>query len=264
VHWLVDGHVHFYEWFSLDDFLTAAGRNLERAAAALAITRWSGALLLTERAQDHWFSRWSAKPQESGTWSVTPGDDGITLVARCPGRPDLALVAGRQLRTSEGLEVLAIGTTREFPDQLALVQALQLVGDSDALTIVPWGVGKWLGRRGHLVRDLIDRTDPRSLFLGDNGGRARIAGYPRLLRYGRQRGFRVLPGSDPLPVSSQLGRVGSFGFVLEGDLRARSFASDLKAELRNQGTVPGVIGRSASLPVFLLAQARVHLGGRLG
>jgi hypothetical protein len=100
------------------------------------------------------------------------------------------------------------------------------------MVVVPWGFGKWLGRRGVLITELISEP-PCAFFLGDNGGR--LAGWPepKLYEKARASGIKILPGTDPFPFRWDQSRVGRFGMELEGSLSCETPLGDLK-ELVNQ------------------------------
>jgi hypothetical protein len=261
----IDGHVHFYDCFDLKRFLETAWASLDSVGITSPPNRGVGCLLLTERPQDHWFRRWyESGPHDRGPgWSFQPGADGITLLATRDGVTKLIIISGRQIATREGLEVLVVGTRQEFGTGLTFSGALAAAREAQGVTIVPWGFGKWTGARGNLVRALIEAGDHPRVFLGDNGGRPRIGGTPTLLALGRTRGYLVLPGSDPLPFPSQLRRVGSFGFVVSGDLRADRAGSDLLELIRALSEQPPVFGRASTLGSFVVTQTRAQLQKRL-
>jgi hypothetical protein len=77
--------------------------------------------------------------------------------------------------------------------------AVRAVQDSGALTVLPWGFGKWWGERGRRVERLVNELGANAVFLGDNGSRPQALGRPRLIETGERQGFRVLPGTDPFP-----------------------------------------------------------------
>ena len=77
--------------------------------------------------------------------------------------------------------------------------------------MLPWGFGKWLGKRGVIIRGLINEGD---IFLGDNGGRINYWPSPVEFERARAKSLVVLPGSDPLPFESQYWRPGSYGFAV--------------------------------------------------
>ncbi len=263
---LVDAHVHFYPCFAPERFLDAAAANVAEAGRRLALVEPPiGCLLLTETPDMHWFRRWRDEGAGGeGPWSLRPTQDGIGLLALRGGQPRLVLVAGRQIATREGLEVLALGCDRDFPRGLAFPDALRASVDAGAVTVVPWGFGKWWFRRRRLVRWLVDTAAPGTVFLGDNGGRARLGRDPALFARARARGLLVLRGSDPLPFTNQETRAGGFGFVLPGTVRAETAAADLLRHLGALRRQPIEFGRLQPPVTFLATQLRMHLRKHLG
>jgi hypothetical protein len=123
--------------------------------------------------------------------------------------------------------------------------------------VLPWGFGKWTGRRGRVVADYLRGAD-RRVALGDNGGRLGLAPRPRLFDDAVRAGRVVLPGSDPLPFASQTTNAGRYGCVLEGDLDAAAPARDLIDLLVRLETQPCTYGRLESLSGFLGSQLRMQ------
>ncbi len=152
-----------------------------------------------------------------GAWRFSETSEASSLVAsRDGGTARLVVVAGRQTPTAEGLEVLALGTLRRFSTGAPLEEAVREALASGALTVLPWGFGKWWGRRGALVERVLTSAEGRRIFLGDNGGRTRAAGRPALFDVAERLGTGVLPGTDPFPFASQARKAARFGFALEG------------------------------------------------
>lgn len=256
---LVDAHVHFYDCFDQDRFLDAALANFRQGAAALDLGEgFLGCLLLAEAAGAYWFERLRSR-RHRGEWGFEPTSEPSSLVARSPHGERLLVIAGRQVRSQEGLEVLALASSEEFPDGLPFGDALARVRWSGAVPVLPWGFGKWWLYRGGLVEAVIRRPDPKWILLGDNAGRPRAGGTPRLFREAEARGIPVLPGSDPLPLPEHATRVGSYGFVVDGGLDERRPAEGLRRWLRGLSGQPRVFGRSAGLARFCRDQAMLRL-----
>ena len=53
---------------------------------------------------------------------------------------------------------------------------------SNGLAIVPWGFGKWVGKRGKALRRALESVDSRQFFLGDNSGRPKFSPTPLIFR----------------------------------------------------------------------------------
>lgn len=230
----VDGHVHLYPCFDLEHGLDAAQANLATARRSTGLSDGSpGVLLLTETAAEGAFARLAAL---SGTpWRLDRPEETALVLTR-PGAPPLVVVAGRQVQTAERIEVLAIGTTRPGGDGTPLADLLDALTAEGTPAILPWGVGKWLGKRGRLVAETAAaRPD---LLLGDNAGRP--VGWPAPPAFA---GRVVLPGTDPLPFRGAEAGIGRFGFVLPGDLDLAAPASDLRRRLGALKTSPRGFGR---------------------
>lgn len=266
---LNDGHVHFHGCFDLDRFFGTAHANFERAIRRRALPADSlRCLWLTENRSDHFFRAWIAG-EASGTrrgWRFTAGADSESLVARHDEGPAILVMPGRQVRSREGLEVLALGTARDFADGLPFETALREVMDSEAVAVVPWGFGKWWLRRGALVARALELGSPGRLFLGDNGGRLAPSLRPRLFAIARRHGIAVLPGSDPLPFPREVERVASYGFVLEAAVDPARPGESLRQALRTVVEDPPTFGSRAGLLPFvrsqLAMQRRSSEGGR--
>lgn len=256
---LVDAHVHVHPGFARDAFLEATLGNFRRAAIELGLGEgFLGCLLLAEMGPARWFHRAWRGEEGEGTWCFERTGEAESLVARRVSGEQLLVIAGRQIATREGLEVLALAGEAGVPDGLLFGETLHRVRASGALPVLPWGFGKWWGRRGALVAGALDRRGSALLFLGDNGGRPDLSGEPRLFREAQARGVAVLPGSDPLPLPWHAGRAGSYGFVLEEGLDPERPAGELRQRVRDLHRSPRVFGRRAPLPRFLRDQVALR------
>lgn len=212
---LVDGHVHIYARGLLAPVLRAAAANFARRVPVGA--SWEGLLLLADPAGVDSASLLGGDP-------CRPFDEWRCSVLEAPHHYRfvngagiaLRILRGTQLTSSEGLEVLSIGPSAErFSGPAArIVESIAAAGN---LVILPWGVGKWWGRRGEVVRAVLDGSAGKRLLLGDNGGRPWFWPESPLFKLARTRGVAVLPGSDPLPLAGDERRVGSMGARLDLD-----------------------------------------------
>lgn len=216
----VDAHVHIHQCFDIQRFCDAAAKNFSFQASrsgTAAISRY--VLCLTETAGTNMFSRLAEQSGDSesagGRWVFVPGGVRASILASHPSLGQMEIVAGRQIVTAERLEILGLGLVGDPTDGKPIVDVVNLVLESGAVPVLPWGFGKWLGARGHVVRDLIDKFHDKSLYLGDNSGRPELMRDPAEFALARRLGMRVLPGSDPLPFSSEYDKAGSFGFYVD-------------------------------------------------
>jgi hypothetical protein len=254
---IVDGHVHVHANTDVGALLDAAGRNLEAAAASIGVRHWSGVLMLAEMRDARWFESPGSMPSQ---WTLerVPGDD-ISAQA-ISGDYVLYIVAGRQVVTSEGVEVLTLATREVVPDGLSLPQTLEAASRTGALVVLPWGAGKWLGARGKLVKETIDTQASLPLFAGDNGGRPVFWPEPEVFTVARNKGRPVLPGTDPLPIPAEERRVGSFGFWLDGAVSGTAPGSELRDRvLKADPGAVRVFGQLQHPLRFVLNQAALRM-----
>ena len=263
---LVDAHAHLHGCFALEEFLDGAREAFQRAAGELGVPLAEGVLLLAQTGGDERFERLAAQaggaPHDGAGWHLSRTGEPVSLAARRGDGARLVLVCGRQVRTAEGLEVLALGTCAGFDDGGPIAAVLPEVEASGALAVLPWGVGKWLGRRGRIVAGIIEQARP-GLACGDSGNRPLFWPTPTLLRRARERGVRVLPGSDPLPLPSEARRAGRLGFAVGGALSSDLPAADLARRLADPRTPVTAFGRLETPWRFLRNQVLLRVrGGR--
>lgn len=279
---LFDGHVHIYDCFTLDVLLDAAQRNFSKAAIGLCLKgKVTGVLLLAETSHDDWFNRVRDKcknnqqiSDEDSYWEfqLTPDSDALLATKRKSGQAKLGqaqklvsddiqmyIVAGRQIITAEGLELLALATNHSFEDGLTVTAALDAVRSCDAIPVFPWAVGKWLGRRGKVLASLLPSDSQGGLFLGDNGGRPLCWKNPSHFKQARALNIAILPGTDLLPFADEAERLGNFGFAVQGTLSKRQPVTDLKKLLRATGVKVQVYGQCSKLWRFLCYQIRLRV-----
>jgi len=257
---IADAHVHIHDCFDLSLFLGAAFSNFRHAALRIYCDRtYIPVLLLTEGRGQRVFRRLS-EGTEKGKDAIGQGSGGIfqfyptgepeSLRIENGERQSLFLVSGRQIMTAERLEVLALSTVSEVPDGLTLEKTVVAVEKEGALPVVPWGFGKWSGRRRRVLMQYLASRREGVFFLGDNGGRPNFLRFPDFQRKTPGGSLKVLPGSDALPLPSELKKVGSFGFTLEEELDPRRPGDALKRILSNPGVVPIPYGPPESITRF--------------
>lgn len=178
----------------------------------------------------------------AGPWTLQPTEEAECILAHS-ARHRLAIIAGRQVQTAERVEVLALGTVAVLVDGNSLRETIAAVHSAEALAVLPWGFGKWWGRRGRLVQEHLNALDGPRVFLGDNGGRTPTPFEPSLLRIARASRIPILPGSDPLPLPHEVGRVGSFGLMVELARSDSGVARALKATINGLTEQPVTYGR---------------------
>lgn len=250
--------MHFHPGFDLTAFFHAASSNIRSAAGHLGFESDTvGCLLLAESGTSHTFhDLQSGRANLAAEWSVHSTGEDDSLVVRHAGRVRLLIVAGRQIATSEGLEVLALLTRERFGAGLQLQAAIEAAHAAGAVPVIPWGFGKWTLHRGSVVAAAV-RGGAGRLFLGDNGGR--FGHEPPLFVVARRAGIPVLPGSDPLPFARHQRRVGSFGFVADVAVDLQKPSQQLRQWLSHLKVQPGAYGTRVGFGAFVRDQVGMQL-----
>jgi hypothetical protein len=266
----VDAHVHIYDCFDVGFLFDSALKNFQAAAAQqAAVQPVSFVLLLTEGAAEDWFQVMLASIAQDVRESVKISAKWTGLYSEEPGSltvfrhesPDerIHLVGGRQVVTREKIEVLALYCTKTITDGLSLDETVTAIEQCEGIPVLPWGVGKWVGKRGGIIKRYLVAHPERRLFLGDNGGRPQFWPTPALFHFARTRGVAVLPGTDPLPLAAEAARVGSYGFYLEEKMAHRdSPATYLRNTLRSQEIKFTPFGGLQSSRLFFMNQLRLR------
>lgn len=265
---LVDGHVHVYPWMSVQRLLDAASSNLGICDGS-ATGGERGILLVADPEGIGGYERLAGngdvdpRPEHDG-W-VRESHDPDSVSFRHASGKRLTALRGQQLITREGLELLGFGCSSLLQSGLPLSQLVERVRGAGGWSVIAWGVGKWLGRRGRIVTDMIVAEAGRpDIMLGDNGGRPwcwyRVAQFEAAA----ERGMRILPGTDPLPLKGEEQRVGSYGFRMHVSPRNDETLIGAFRQALEEPDVPlHTIGTRMSVTRFVSNQARLRLRSRL-
>ncbi len=261
---LVDCHVHLHDVFDATRFLDSAAENFRRGAAQLRLAGTGvGCLVMTESSTRHPFEGFQSRGgRGTGPWTFSSTSEGDSLAARRDDAFELVLIAGRQVETAEGLEVLTFPSSRPFPDRPPIRDVLASAADEGRLAVIPWGFGKWWFARGRLLRRLLEERE--EVLLADSGCRLRGAPSPRLMRRAEASGHFVLTGSDPLPLAGHETRAGSYGFELPGPFDGRAPTQWLTARLGQLTDNPRVFGERPGVGTFCWTQIRMQRHKRRG
>lgn len=260
----VDAHVHLRRCFSVASFLEKARANFEREAHRFGRGGpFDGVLCVVDSPHEDGFERLLAcsKRRKSGglegrmkDWQFRDTAEETSIRLTAGERKNVIIVAGHQLASQEGLEVLAVGTRNHIESDRPADCLVRTVAQAEGLPVVPWGVGKWLGARRDIVRRLIRDAALPQFFLGDSANRPPFWPLPSPFELAEEAGIRNLPGSDPLPVSGEEQCPGSFGVALEGTLDARRPVRDLKERLLDHTVDIRHFGHRKSLLRFVRSQ----------
>lgn len=210
-----DTHVHFYPFYDLAVWLSTA-----KAALVKNQPDEIHAVCLTERVDCNFFSELKAGKHSAAGWKFEPTAEIGAMTARDESGFELLIFAGRQINTVERLEILALTADLNLNDGLPAEETIRRIADGGALPVLNWAPGKWFGARGELAEILLDKSllgDLPQVLVCDTTLRPWGWPEPDLITLSRQRGIKVLRGSDPLPLAGEEKLVGSYGITYFGD-----------------------------------------------
>ncbi len=214
--WAIDSHVHFHDCFDKGLFFESCFLNI----TAISYTDIkNGILFFTEgRKEDSYNTLRTIKeiknPLSKEIFQLRDIDNGNAIEVKSNKRGiRLIIFPGYQIVTKENLEVLSLGTKKRLSDGLSIEETINNVIELGAIPVLPWGFGKWFGKRGKKMNELIKKRI-HDLFLGDNGGRSSLLPFPAHFNLAKENGMKILPGSDPLPFPQEAKQPMSYGFVL--------------------------------------------------
>ena len=210
---IADTHVHMYPVHDANNLLASAWHNIVRLSPTT-VDLYAG-LFLVERAGESYYRQLaSGECSPPGNFRVEPAaEPGALLLTEPTLACRLLLYAGRQIVPRERIEILCLAADVEIPDGLSAVETIQHIRAAGGLPVLSWAPGKWLFKRGDVVRALIDERNNNPLAIGDTCMRARGLPIPPLMDAAMKRGIPVLAGSDPLPFPGDETCAGSYGIL---------------------------------------------------
>ena len=264
----LDCHVHLYQFTDLARLLRAVAANGLKACGHIGKAALNGGgksilptLVLTEPNSRDSYARLLRVGTEGKSidgWRLRPGGD-------CPGGDCLSvfaehddgtlilIISGQQVVTAERLEVLAIACRPDIQDGQSLADTLKEIHGRGAFPVFPWGVGKWLGRRGRLLAAMIAQASLSDFALADTISRPAFWPEPRLAA-ANAKGLPVLRGTDPLPVAGQVEKAGAFGSLITMAFDSEQPAASLLTALRGGSVGISPFGRPDSCRAFFRTQ----------
>ncbi|HSP88084.1 MAG TPA: hypothetical protein VLN45_08110 [Ignavibacteriaceae bacterium] len=210
---LIDSHIHINHLDELRFFFQSAFNNFSIFNHKLTNSKnFIGVLFLTEVRDYNFFKilydNTDSFSKQLGYKIERTLEDNSLLVSYDENK--IILIAGQQIITAENLEILALGTINKFEYGKDFSATINWIKKEKAIPVIPWGVGKWFGKRGRIVEDFIQNNT--EIFLGDNSGRPLFWPTPKLFKEGINKKIYTLRGTDPLPIKTQVKKVGRFGF----------------------------------------------------
>lgn len=243
---IIDTHVHLYKSYNKDQLWPLIINNLSAHPAPNNGQETMLGILLTDREHFPIFQTLDQfLPEEAQLISI----DALTKCVRMPSLPDVYVFAGRQINTSERLEVACIGHADRLNDGMTAADAIGTMIQGNALPILNWALGKWMFERGKTVTRLLNQFKPYQMVVGDTSMRPEGFADPRPLRLANENGYCCLAGSDPLPDAQEFAYIGTYATCLN---HVESMTTEgLIRTLRRQNSSPHTVGRRNTLMTVL-------------
>lgn len=200
-----DTHVHFYPCYDLSSWIYSAFKNFALGSEDLKI------LFLTERSDCNFFEQLENQSIKIPDFEIRRISETILELQNIKNKDSLFLVAGKQIISSERIEVLALGTKIQIKDREKSAKEIILQLKNNCIEIcLPWSPGKWFFKRGKIIRNLLNLFSPEDFVLGDVNSRPLGYLLPLLMRKAKKRNFSIIAGSDPLPFAGEEKFVASY------------------------------------------------------
>lgn len=247
---LIDGHVHIYpdyDWAKTIEALLKLPAGQAETSQPLHLG------LLAESRACCFFKTVLAHPAlfQQGSLQLTAGPDTASLCILKDGILKGFLIAGRQIVTREKLEILGLGADITVSDGLTAEATLDVIIAQGAVPVLSWSPGKWFFGRGKRVRTLIDTQAPGRFLVGDTGLRPTFWPLPGLMKYAAGKRFKIIGGSDPLPLPDEECWAGTYGVSLTVNFDPEKPAASLRKLLTDPTCVFAPIGHRAPFKPFL-------------
>lgn len=246
-----DGHIHLYPQYNLQTAFDSMFVNLQKLSTAslLMAPDVSGTkenkifkmAFLVEKSGLNFFQELideSINVSNIGYEIAGSADQLSCLLKRRSDGESVCLVPGRQIVTREKIEVLGLILREKIPDNLPVDEVIQEITSHAGVPVLSWAPGKWFFERGKVIERIIENSQPVSLLIGDTSLRPTLWPMPRLMRRAKERGFIIIPGSDPLPFSGEEQFLGTCGFIYKGAFDTAYPASSFRKVVEsNQGNL---------------------------
>lgn len=253
---LVDGHIHIYPHYDLEYAINNGICNLQNWAKTTSTDKVIPIWLLAERYDCNFFDQ--AVNFNINGLKFMPCAEKETLVVEREGEPVLYILAGRQIVTREGLEIIALTTTLFLNDrEKSTTEVINRVIDSGGLAAINWAPGKWFFSRGKVVEQLLLLYSPESLLIGDTSLRTTIWPLPKLMLKAKNKGFKIIAGSDPLPFKDEEKQIGLYGFKVLGEFNDECPAFSLRTLLKSRQIPVHLIGKRNNPFIFSKRQLKI-------
>ena len=208
--YIIDTHLHIYPFYSISSALDSLINNLQTADSQSIKVG-----CLTERHDCDVFNQLAHAPPAdvSDAFSITSAGNCLHITNKETGG-NVYLLPGQQIITSENLEILSLNCPERIKEGDSASQTIKSVLALGGIPVIAFGFGKWLGKRGAIVENLIQEFGPEQIAMGDTTMRPYGWPTPRAFRKAGEKGLKILCGSDPLPFKGEESRPGTYATLM--------------------------------------------------
>lgn len=229
---VADTHLHLYPCYDIEQALITCSRNLERNIDGKKDTVKIG--FLAERFDCDFFNKIKSGEIPFNNCQIKASPENGALIINSGQLIPLYLITGRQIVTREKLELLALTLNEKIEDGMPAAEVIKKINELGGIAVLPWGLGKWLFKRGKTVKKLIDEAVAGNLLIGDSSLRP-FLWYEPVFNYAMEKNIRVLAGSDPLPFKGDEPVMGSYISSFEGNFDNTCPVSSIRKIMKNSG-----------------------------
>jgi len=240
---VADTHIHFYPCYHLDFALKTLTQNLKKLSPDAVKMAF-----FVERSDCHFFSELckdEGRILKSG-FEISRGNQKDVIIILKQDEACLYLFPGRQIVTSERIEILSLTSDKNIDDGLPVDTVIKRILDASGVPVISWAPGKWFFHRGKVIEKLLDRMSPRQLLIGDTSLRPTLWKKPLLMQSTEKAGFKTLAGSDPLPFPGEEVHLGTYGSSIKGVFKSEEPVKSIRSLLTDPDIKIESIGRRNS------------------
>lgn len=249
----IDSHVHIYPDWDIDVVLNTAYFNLSKNTPKKPDVC---VLFLSEICGHNFFEK--AKDKNGDLWEIQHTEEKNSLKA-VYGNKEIIIIAGRQIKTKDNIEILALGLLEEKKDGLDADEILSSLAkpDNNVLSILPFSAGKWLGKRGKKVKAILNENKYH-LLMGDIKDRPFLFAYEPIFKLAKKNNIKIIRGSDPLYFEDEINKIGSFGFYINDIPDIKKPAASLIKMLIENDVAMTPFGKHVNFYNFIKTQLKLN------
>lgn len=260
---VADLHVHIYPEYSFIDFFKICFEKIEKLNFKI------GVICLTETNNCNYYEEFSNKVCLAKKYKIIELDNCKILFK---DSISLIIFPGFQIHTKENIELLALFVKERIISGVNLKESIDNISKVNGIAVINWAPGKWFGKRGELIKDYI-LNSKELVFIGDTSHRPLFCPlfcplfsfFPKLMKLGLEKGFKVIYGSDPMPFNREEKEVFSYYSVynIEEDIQElneeniNKFVNIIKDKILNTQAEPG--GNRNFIFKFIYRQVMLRL-----